>query len=199
VLLGAHLDSWDLGRGALDDGAGCAIVLEAARLIRELPNRPARTIRVVLFANEENGLAGGKAYAAAHAGELPRHAAALEADAGTGPPTALSWLAGPAAEAVLAPLAAELEPAGADRLQGDGDGGADISPLRKAGVPLFAVLQDMSGYFDIHHTANDTFDKIDPRALDRTVAAVAAFAWFAASTPQPFERIPVVKRERRRD
>ena len=95
VLLGAHLDSWDLGTGALDDGAGCGIVIEAARQIAALSPHPRRTIRVVLFANEENGLAGGKAYAKAHAAELPLHAAALEADLGEGPPLGFRGTPGP--------------------------------------------------------------------------------------------------------
>ena len=194
VLLGAHLDSWDLGTGAIDDGAGCAIVIEAARLIGELPRRPARTIRVVLFANEENGRAGGDSYAKAHAAELSRHAAALEADSGTGRPMGLSWLAGPSAEPALRAIGSLLASVGAGALSGDGDGGVDISTLRAAGVPLFAIRQDMSRYFDFHHTANDTFDKIEAEALDRNVAAVAAFAWMAASMPEPFERIPPAKR-----
>jgi hypothetical protein len=194
VLLGAHLDSWDLGTGAIDDAAGCGIVIEAARLIGELARRPARTIRVVLFANEENGLAGGKAYASAHAAELPRHVAALEADGGTGRPMGLSWLAGPSAEPFLKQVAERLAPIGAGALSGDGEGGADISTLRAAGVPLFAVTQDMSRYFDDHHTANDTFDRIEPESLDRTVAAVAVFAWLAASMPEPFEKIPPARR-----
>lgn len=194
VLLGAHLDSWDLATGAIDDGAGCGIVIEAARLIGELPRRPSRTIRVVLFANEENGLAGARAYAQAHEAELLRHAAALEADSGTGRPTGLSWLAGPSAEPLVREIAALLEPLGAATASGDGFGGADISQLRPAGVPLFSVTQDSSLYFDFHHTANDTFDKIEPEALDRTVAAVATFAYVAASAPEPFERIPESKR-----
>jgi hypothetical protein len=194
VLLGGHLDSWDLGTGAIDDAAGCGIVLEAARLIGELPARPRRTIRVVLFANEENGLAGGKAYAAAHRGELARHAAALESDSGTGPPLGFSWNAGASAEPVVRAIGELLEPLGARELRGDGGGGADISSLREAGVPLFSVRQDTSRYFDYHHTANDTFDKIEPEALDRNVAAVAAFAWVAASLPHELERIPPEKR-----
>ncbi len=196
VLLGAHLDSWDLGRGAIDDAAGCGIVIEAARRIAALPRRPDRTIRVVLFANEENGLAGAKAYALAHAGELSRHAAALEADSGSGRPTGLSWLAGPSAERAVREIAELLEPLGAGRVSGDGFGGADISQLRAAGVPLFAVSQDVSRYFDFHHTANDTLDKIEPEPLDRTVAAVTAFAYAAASLPAAFERIPEGKRAR---
>ena len=194
VLLGGHLDSWDLGTGAIDDGAGCGIVLEAARLITELRLRPRRTIRVVFFANEENGLAGGKAYAADHAAELPRHAAALESDSGTGRPLGFSWNAGPSAEPVIAAIGQLLEPLGAGVLQGNGGGGADIGSLREAGVPLFSIRQDVSRYFDYHHTANDTFDKIEPEALDRNVAAVAAFAWIAASLPQELERIPPEKR-----
>lgn len=197
VLLGAHLDSWDLGTGAIDDAAGCGIVLEAARLIGELPRKPLRTIRVVLFANEENGLAGGNAYAKDHAAELPRHAAALEADSGTGRPVGLSWSAGPSAEAALKEIAALLEPIGAGGLR-EGGGGADIGPLRSAGVPLFGLRQDSSRYFDYHHTANDTFDKIEPESLDRAAAAVAVFAYCAAEIPTPFEKIPPDQREPRR-
>ena len=194
VLLGAHLDSWDLGTGAIDDGAGCGIVLEAARLVAQIPRRPMRTIRVVLYANEEHGLSGGKAYREAHAAELPLHVAALEADAGTGRPISFSWLAGPSAEPVLRELASILEPLGAGDLRAGGAGGADISPLRADGVPQFSFRQDATRYFDWHHTANDTFDKIEPESLDRMTAAVAAFAWVAASHEPPFERIPADKR-----
>ncbi|MEP6769773.1 MAG: M20/M25/M40 family metallo-hydrolase [Acidobacteriota bacterium] len=194
VLLGAHLDSWDLGTGAIDDAAGCGIVLEAARSIVQAKLRPARTIRVVLFANEEHGLSGGKAYREAHSGELGRHVAALEADSGSGRPLALSWLAGPSAEPALRELAAILEPLGAGDLRAGGSGGADVSPLRADGVPQFSVRQDSSRYFDWHHTANDTFDKIEPESMDRNAAAVAAFAWTAASVDPPFERIPEDKR-----
>jgi hypothetical protein len=194
VLLGCHLDSWDLGSGAIDDGAGCGIVIEAARLIGQLPVKPRRTVRVVLFANEENGLAGGKAYALAHAAELPKHAAAFEADSGTGAPSGLGWTAGPSAETLLASIAKILEPIGAGALKADAGGGADIGPMKAAGVPQFAALQDTSLYFDYHHTANDTFDKIEPAALDRVVATAAVFAWVAARAPEPFEKIPEEKR-----
>ena len=201
VLLGAHLDSWDLGTGAIDDGAGCAIVLEAARQIALLPRRPERTVRVVLYANEEHGLEGGRAYREAHLAEIPRHAAVFEADLGTGAPLGLSWLAGPSAEAVLRDVAEVLSPLGVAELRSGGAGGADISPLRADGVPQFSFRQDASRYFDYHHTANDTFDKIEPASLDRMAAATAAFAWVAASIDAPFERIPEDKRkdpERRR-
>jgi carboxypeptidase Q len=193
VLLGAHRDSWDLGTGAIDDAAGCGIVIEAARLIGLLPRHPPRTIRVCLYANEENGGAGGKAYLKAHQAELDRHAAALESDSGTDRPTAFTWTAGPSAEPFVKEVAAILEPLGAGTLS-EGGAGADTSPLKIAGVPMFMVRQDSSRYFDYHHTANDTFDKIDPESLDRNVAAVAAFAYCAASTPELLERIPPDKR-----
>jgi hypothetical protein len=195
VLLAAHLDSWDLGRGAIDDGAGCGIVIEAARQIAALPRRPRRTIRVVLFANEENGLAGGKAYARAHEAELARHAAALEADAGTGRPLGLSWSAGPSAGPLIARIAGILGPLDAGRLKPEGYGGADISPLLASGVPLLGLLQDASTYFDFHHTANDTFDKIVPKDLDRAAAAAAVAAWCLAEAPRAIERVPADKRK----
>jgi hypothetical protein len=196
VLLGAHLDSWDLATGAIDDGAGCAIVMEAARLVGELPRHPHRTVRVVLYANEEHGLAGGRAYRQTHAAELPLHAAALEADSGTDSPTAFTWNAGPTAEPLVREIAALLAPVGAGRILPHSFGGADIGPLREEGVPVFSIQQDSSRYFDYHHTANDTFDKIVPASLDRMVAAVAGFAYIAAETQQPFERIPPENRKR---
>jgi hypothetical protein len=194
VLLAAHLDSWDMGTGAVDDAAGCGIVIEAARLIGRLPRPPRRTVRVVLFANEEHGLDGGKAYRKDHAGELALHVAALEADGGTGPPLGMSWNAGDVSEAVVREIASLLEPVGVASLKPESFGGADIYGLKKDGVPLFSFEQDMLRYFDIHHTDNDTFDKIEPRSLDRMVAAVAAFAYCAASVPRPFERIPEDRR-----
>jgi carboxypeptidase Q len=193
VLLGAHRDSWDLGTGAIDDAAGCGIVIEAARLIGLLPKHPARTIRVCLYANEENGGAGGKAYLKAHEAELSRHAAALESDSGTDEPTGLLWIAGASAEPFAREVAAILEPVGAGTLFGGG-AGADVGVLRVAGVPMFMVQQDTSRYFDYHHSADDTFDKIDPEGLDRNVAAVAALAYCAASVPELLERIPPEKR-----
>jgi carboxypeptidase Q len=194
VLLACHRDSWDLGEGAIDDGAGCGIVIEAARLIAGTTPRPRRTIRVVLFANEENGLAGGKAYPVDHASELSRHVAAIEADTGSGRPTGFKWNAGPSEQPRMAEIASLLGPLGAGTLEAGGTGGADISRLVLSGVPLFNVSQDASRYFEWHHTANDTFDKIEPESLDRMTAAVATFAYVAASVPEPFERIPAEKR-----
>jgi hypothetical protein len=194
VLLAAHLDSWDLGTGALDDAAGCGIVIEAARQIAALPQRPRRTIRVVLFANEENGLAGGRTYAKDHAAELDRHVAALEADLGQGPPLGFSRNAGPGALVTMKAIAALLEPIGADTLTEEEIGGADLVYLLPSGTPNLGLLMDATQYFDIHHTANDTFDRIDPRILDRSTAAAAVAAYVLADSPEPIERIPADKR-----
>jgi hypothetical protein len=195
VLLGAHLDSWDLGTGALDDAAGCGIVIEAARQIAALSPRPRRTVRVVLFANEEHGLKGGKAYAENHAGELSRHVAALESDLGQGPPLGLSWNAGAGAEEPLKSIAAVLAPIAADRLLVGDLGGADLAYLLPSGIPNLGLLQDATEYFDYHHTANDTFDRIDPKILDRSTAATAVTAYLLAESPGTLERIPEEKRK----
>jgi hypothetical protein len=195
VLLGAHLDSWDLGTGALDDGAGCAIVLEAARLIAATAPRPRRTVRVVLFANEEGGLSGAFAYARAHAAELASHVAALEADSGTGRPRGLGYNAGPGAARILARVRPVLVPLGAASLDRMRFGGADLLPLLPAGVPLLGVRQDMTRYFDYHHSADDTYDKIDPRALDAAAAAVAVVAYALAESEEVLPRIPEGRRK----
>jgi len=184
VIVSGHLDSWDLGTGAIDDGAGVAIAIEAARLIAGSPQRPRRTIRVVLWANEESGLAGGKGYAARHAAELARHAGAFEADSGTGAPLGFSWNAADTLEPAVAAVAKLLEPLGAGALRKGGAGGADISPMLASGVPLFGLRQDSSTYFDYHHTADDTFDKIEPASLDKAAAAMAAMAYAVADLPE---------------
>jgi hypothetical protein len=198
VLVGGHLDSWDLGTGAIDDGAGCASAIEAARLIGALPERPRRTVRVVLFANEENGSAGGRGYAAAHAAELARHVAALEADAGGDRAYGFSWNAGPGAETFMAAMAAFLSGIGAGDFQKGGAGGADVSPLLASGTPLFGLRNDSSRYFDVHHTANDTYDKVDPAQLNQATAALAAMVYALAESAEPLPRIPEAERVRRR-
>jgi carboxypeptidase Q len=198
VVLGGHLDSWDLGQGAIDDAAGLGIVIEAARLIGQLPRRPRRTLRVVAFANEENGLAGARAYAKAHASELPRHAAAIESDSGAGRVSGFGWTAGPSAEPYLANVAAILKPFGLGDVK-KGGGGADVGALRAAGVPLFSPIQDVSRYFDLHHSADDTFDKIDREELNTGVAEVAALAYALAESEAPLERIPEAERAVRRE
>ncbi|HEX5042398.1 MAG TPA: M20/M25/M40 family metallo-hydrolase [Candidatus Polarisedimenticolaceae bacterium] len=194
VVLAAHLDSWDVGCGAVDDGAGVAIVMETMRLLRTLDLRPRRTLRAVLFTNEENGLAGGKAYARDHAEELARHAAAIEVDSGAGRPLGASITAGPGAvealQAILRPLAA-LE---ANAVE-SGGGGADISPMKAAGVPQIGLRQDTFHYFDWHHTEADTLDKVDPALLARNVAAFAILAYGLADAPEAPARIPEEQRK----
>lgn len=195
VVIGCHLDSWDVGQGAQDDGAGCVMVLEAARQIAALPVAPRRTVRAVLFTNEENGLAGAKAYAAAHQAELPFHVAAIEADLGAGPPLGLQLqIDGPdelpdskalgAAMQALAPLSRLLEPLGASRLL-VGHGGADVSPLAAAGIPSFGLDLDDRNYWRIHHTEADTIDKIDEAVLRRSAAVMAMAAWWLAEVAEP--------------
>lgn len=166
VLLGAHLDAWDLGRGAIDDGAGVAIALESARLAAQ-GDRLSRTLRVVLFANEENGLAGARAYALAHADELARHVVALEADEGDGRVLSIAFNGGPEAAPFFDSLAARVGPMGVARSPETAGGGADLSTL--TGVPRIDLGQDMSRYFDVHHTANDTPEAIDAPSLDHAV------------------------------
>lgn len=189
VLLGCHLDSWDLGHGAIDDGAGCAIIMDAARVIAASGLRPRRTVRVVFFANEENGLRGAKAYAKAHEGELPRHVAALEVDSGGGTPQGFGVNAGPGGEEIVRRIAAPLAAIGASAVK-IGGGGADIDAMRPAGVPQMSIRQDTSRYFDYHHTAADTLDKLDPKDLALNVAAVAAMAYGLADDPATLPRIP---------
>jgi hypothetical protein len=197
VLLGAHLDSWDLGTGALDDGAGVGIVLDAVRLIGTLARHPKRTVRVVLFANEENGLAGGKAYAKAHEAEFAQHVLAMEADSGTGAALAARVLASKEGHAQFMTWAPWLQPLGVP-FQGDAaGGGADLIPLRAAGVPLLDVRQDASTYFDFHHTANDTVDKLEPIHQAQVARTYATLAWLAAEQEVDFGRTPKELRERK--
>jgi carboxypeptidase Q len=191
VLLGAHLDSWDLGHGAVDDGAGVAIVVEAARMIGRLEQKPARTIRVVLFANEEFGLSGAREYASQIGEELNRHVIAFEADLGQGPVWRLDSRVAPEALPAISQMLKALEPLHLESGTNAASGGADIRPLREAGVPVLDLSLDATTYFDIHHTANDTLAKIDSKTLDQSVAAFAVAAWLAATKQGDFGRLPV--------
>jgi hypothetical protein len=200
VLLGAHLDSWDLGTGGIDDGAGVAIMTEAARRIGAAgngklprPRRPRRTIRVVLFANEEFGTSGARAYAAAHAAELAEHVLAAESDLGAGRVYRLSSGVAPDHLPQIAELAKLLAPLGVSPGDNEAHGGSDVAPLGAAGVPLLDLDQDATSYFDWHHTANDTVDKIDPKEIDQNVAAWAALAYAVADLPGDLGRAPAGK------
>lgn len=189
VLIGGHLDSWDLGTGALDDGAGCAIAWEAARLLRELDLIPRRTIRVVLFMNEENGLRGGTNYAALHRDEADRHVAAIESDSGAGRPIGWSGGSNEAIVEAVESIAALLRGIGADSVQAGGAGGADISPLFRLGVPCFGLRQDTTYYFDYHHTPADTLDKVGPFELSLNIGALAVMAYVLADMEQPLHEL----------
>jgi hypothetical protein len=195
VLLGAHLDSWDLGTGAVDDGAGCAIAIEAGRMLGELPKRPRRTLRVVLFANEENGLRGARAYAKAHEAEIDRHVVALESDLGAGRVFETRMLGDPAKKPAFLTIAKLLQPLGVQLSHEDASLGADLIPLRQLGVPLVDLEQDVSAYFDVHHTANDTLDKIDKAEIDQALATFAVAACAALDMKDDFGRVPQDKRE----
>jgi carboxypeptidase Q len=194
VLLGCHLDSWDLGTGALDDGAGCGIVIEAARRVGELKVKPRRTLRVVLFANEEFGLSGAEAYAKAHAEELPRHVVALEADLGSGRVWRLESRVALESMGWVHDLNRLVFPLGAVSGTNLGDGGADLGPLQRAGVPILSLMQDAIIYFDFHHSANDTLDKVNAKDLDYAVAAWTAVVYVAAEIPGDFGRVVVDER-----
>jgi hypothetical protein len=182
VLIGAHLDSWDLGAGALDDGAGCGVVLDTARSIVALGLRPRRTIRVVLFMNEELGLSGAFAYAEAHKNELARHVAALEADSGAGAPLGYRITGDERARALLAKWVEPLGQLVPTTLHSEDEVAADLIPLQAAGVPTLVVDQDMSDYFDWHHTAGDLIDKVSPRDLALVTAAFASLTYHAAES-----------------
>ena len=193
VLIGAHLDSWDLGTGALDDGAGVGIVLETGKLVAHAPERPRRTVRVVLFANEEFGLSGGRAYADAHRDELARHVLSMEADFGAGGAYEVSYLAGASADAPMAEFSALLSPLGLGPAVKSERHGSDLWPLRAAGVPMAEVEQDASTYFDYHHTADDTFDKIDPPTLAQATAVFATFTYAVSRSTADLGRAPPQK------
>ncbi|AWV08319.1 M28 family peptidase [Marilutibacter maris] len=181
VLIGGHLDSWDLGTGAVDDGAGVGITMAAGALIGRLPQRPARSIRVVAFANEEQGLHGGKAYAEAHKDQVHRHVIGAESDFGAGRIYGYSSSAPAYAEAADRAIAEALAPLGIEHMPGQGGPGPDIGPIAAKGAAWARLAQDGTDYFDLHHTPDDTLDKIDPQALAQNVAAYAVFAYLAAS------------------
>ena len=176
VLIGAHLDSWDLGTGALDDGAGVAITSAAAHLIGELPRKPRSSIRLVLFGNEEAGLWGAKQYVAANTGILDDHLYASESDFGAGP----VWRFDTDNPVLMETAMPVLEVLGIEKGEAASSGGPDIGPLQEKGVRIFRLRQDGSDYFDYHHTADDTLDKIDPERLKQNVAAWAVVTYLAA-------------------
>jgi len=181
VLLGAHLDSWDMGTGALDDGVGVAIVIATAELIASLPKRPRKTIRVVLFANEEQGGYGAKQYVKTHANEIQNHVAAVEPDLGAGRVWQFETQAPASWQSLPRELAQQLDFLGIVHGGNVTRGGPDLQPLKQLGVPIIGLNQDGTYYFDYHHTEDDTLDKIDRADLRQNVAAHTIVTYLLAN------------------
>lgn len=187
VLLGAHLDSWDLGTGAIDDGAGVALVMAAARMVADQPERPRHGTRVVLYANEEQGVYGGKEYARLHEKDLDSYLVGAESDLGADRIYRFKTRVLPAAEPVIDSLAKHLGKLGIEYEAGEpAGGGADVGQMRKPGMPVIDLNQDTSRYFDLHHTANDTLDKVDPDNLKQNLAAWVTMLYITANSTVAF-------------
>jgi hypothetical protein len=190
VLIGAHLDSWDVGHGAHDDGAGTIMTMQALSLLERLGLRPRRTIRGVLFTNEECGLDGGNAYFEKYRNDLPQHVAAMEADSGGFRPRGFSVSGTTATHDLLRSWLPLFKPLGdLQVVPTDGGTGADIGKIVvQGGVPGFGLLVESTHYFDYHHTEADTLDKVVPEELKDSVAAFTLMAYLAAEAPEPLPR-----------
>jgi carboxypeptidase Q len=190
VIVSGHLDSWDLAQGAIDDGAGVASAMGAVRLLQTLGLHARRTIRFVGWMSEENGSAGGQAYFNLNSAALERQIAAIESDNGAGRPLGVSAHVTPAALAQFSPLMAALSPLGATILdRREEAGGSDVRYLDGGGVPTLAPIVDTRTYFDYHHSAADTLDKIEPENIRRQVALMAMMAYFVAEMPEALPRL----------
>ncbi len=187
VIVSGHLDSWDLGTGAIDDGAGIVISMQTIHLLQKLGLHPNRTIRFIAWMDEESGSEGAATYAADHAADIPNHVGALESDLGCDHPVGIIFAGVPALSDWLRPVTAQLAPIGATVVTSGEEVGEDVEAVVKQGVPGFAPIQDGRFYFNYHHTAADTFDKIDPRHLAENAAimAVTAYALADSATPAP--------------
>jgi Zn-dependent M28 family amino/carboxypeptidase len=189
VIVSGHLDSWDLGTGAIDDGAGVAVAMETAELLQRLHLHPKRTLRVIAWMDEENGGRGNIAYAKAHETEFANYSAAIESDNGAAHPLGFHAEISPMALPLLKPVQDVLEGIGANLIKlTDDSPGADIAPMAKNGVPTFGIMQDARTYFNYHHTAADTLDKVVPRDLRENAAAMAVLAYELANLPAPLPR-----------
>ena len=186
-VMGGHLDSWDPGTGAIDDGAGIAIAVGAAHAIKSLPQRPKRSLRVVAFANEEAGLFGGKAYAAAHAKDIAKAVLGSESDLGADRIWKITATVKPSARDAVGQIAEAIKPLGVEYdASAPGHGGSDLGAVHAVGMASVSLHQDATRYFDWHHTANDTLDKIDPAQLSQNVAVYAVVAYLAAEADGDF-------------
>jgi carboxypeptidase Q len=194
VIVSGHLDSWDLAQGAIDDGAGVASAMGAVQLLKKLGLHARRTIRFVGWMNEENGTAGGETYFKMNSAALARQIAAIESDNGAGRPLGVSAHVTSDSLPLLKPLMSALLPLGAGVLEHrDGGAGSDVDFLDAAGVPTLSPIVDTRTYFDYHHSAADTLDKVEPENIRRQVAVLAVMAYFLAELPEPLPRLAVVK------
>ncbi|MEP6690742.1 MAG: M20/M25/M40 family metallo-hydrolase [Gemmatimonadaceae bacterium] len=190
VVLGGHIDSWDIGQGAMDDGGGVVAAWEAVKLIKKLGLKPRRTIRVVAWTNEENGSRGGTGYRDAHRAELDKHVLAMESDNGVFNVLGLGITAGAGGLAMAQDMATLLTPIGANKVA-EGGSDADTDPLNALGVPTISPTVDGTRYFWFHHSSGDTMDKLDPREMAENVAFLAVMAFVAADMPGYLPRSPI--------
>jgi Zn-dependent M28 family amino/carboxypeptidase len=188
VIVSGHLDSWDLGTGALDDGAGVVMAMQTLQVLRDLNLRPKRSIRVIAWMGEEFGGIGGNAYAKDHRAEIANHFAAIESDHGAGHPLGFSIKARQDVRPMLEPVSRVLHNSGAGLTRLTEEIETDISPLADAGVPCFGLWQDGRTYFNYHHTAADTLDRVAPKELSENVAVMAVLAYALANLSQPLPR-----------
>lgn len=181
VIVSGHLDSWDLGTGALDDGVGVAIAMATANLFHQQDLHPSRTIRIVVWMGEERGLLGARSYCKEHGAEMTNHFAAIETDSGAGHAMGIAISGDRALAALLRPVAEVLEESGAGILRDSRDPAPDLVPLYFRGIPAFAPIQDTRNYFDYHHTAADTFDKVNLQELRENIAIVSVLSYALAT------------------
>jgi carboxypeptidase Q len=189
VVVSGHLDSWDLGTGAIDDAAGVAVAMETAEILHQLGLHPKRTLRVIAWMDEETGGSGSKTYSKDHENEFPRHVAAIESDSGAAHPLGFESRISTNAMELLRPVLVALQSFGASALQASAyPPGADIAGMSEAGIPTFGVMQDGRIYFNYHHTAADTLDKIVPSELRENAAAMAVMGYALANMKNPLPR-----------
>lgn len=186
IVLGGHIDSWDVGQGAMDDGGGCVAAWQAVKLMKELGLQPKRTVRVVMWTNEENGLRGGEGYRDAHINNLDNHILAMESDAGVFKPQGFGFSGSDEAFDIISDIGKLLDPIESGVIT-KGGGGADIGPIMREGVPGMGLKVEGSKYFWYHHTNADTWDKLDKDDFNRCVATMAVMAYVVADMP---ERLP---------
>jgi hypothetical protein len=188
IVVSGHLDSWDLGTGAIDDGAGVAVSMQAIHLMKQLGIHPRRTVRMIAWMSEEEGSEGAAAYMIDHKDEFANHIGAIECDSGADHPTGIYYAGKPALGQWLRPVANVLDAIGAETLLSAPETGEDINGLTDKGVPSFAPMQDSRFYFNYHHTAADTFDKIDAKHLGQNAAIMAVLSYALADSPDPAPR-----------